>query len=292
MAVGGFTSEAGRGRFMAAHDEAMAEMAEMSEPAATIDVETSFGTVRTYRFGSTDAGPPLVLLPGTASSTPVWADNLPSLVRIGHPVVTIDLLGEPGLSVQTRPITGPADQARWLGETLDGLGLSRVHLLGLSFGGWSAVNLAVHRPDLLASLTLLDPANTLGRIGAKVVLFSLGATLPLPGRIKRASLRWIAGGAEADDFAVGRMIAVGMREYRRAQPFPKYPTDAQLRGITAPALVVIAGRSIIHDPARAAARARLLPNATVELWPDASHALNGEFPERVAERVAALVGTP
>jgi pimeloyl-ACP methyl ester carboxylesterase len=143
MAVGGFTSEAGRERFMAAHDEAMSEM---SEPAATTDVETSFGTVRTYRFGSADIGPPLVLLPGTASSTPVWADNLPSLVRIGHPVVTIDLLGEPGLSVQTRPITDPADQARWLGETLDGLGLSSVHLLGLSFGGWSAVNLAVHRP--------------------------------------------------------------------------------------------------------------------------------------------------
>lgn len=287
MAVGGFTSEAGRVRFMAAHDEAMADL---PEPAGTVDVETSFGTVRTYRFGSDTVGPPLVLLPGTASSTPVWADNLPSLVRIGPPVVSVDLLGEPGLSVQTRPITGPADQARWLGETLDGLGLSSVHLVGLSFGGWSAVNLAVHRPDLLASLTLLDPAHTFGRIGAKAVLFSLGATLPLPGWIKRASLRWIAGGVEADDFAVGRMIAVGMREYRRALPLPKYPTDEQLQSIAVPALVVIAGRSIIHAPVRAAARARMLPNATVELWPDASHAINGEFPERVAERVAALVG--
>ncbi|WP_214408213.1 alpha/beta fold hydrolase [Pseudonocardia lacus] len=288
MSVGGFTSDAGRARFVAAYAEAMAEM---PEPTATDDVRTSFGVVRTYRFGP-DGGPPLVLLPGTASSSPVWADNIPSLLRIGRPVVTVDLLGEPGLSVQTRPITDAADQAGWLGETLDGLGLSSAHLLGLSFGGWSAVNLAVHRPDLVASLALLDPASTFGRIGAKVVLFSLGATLPLPRRLKRASLRWIAGGVDADDFAVGRMISTGMREYRRALPFPAYPTDAQLRAVSAPALVVIAGRSIIHDPAKAAARARLVPNATVELWPDASHALNGEFPDRVADRVAALVGTP
>ncbi|MCO1657724.1 alpha/beta fold hydrolase [Pseudonocardia humida] len=286
MAVGGFTSTAARERFVAAYDEAMAEL---PAPAATDDVETSFGTVRTYRFGPAEVGPPLVLLPGTASSTPVWADNLPSLLRIGLPVVTVDLLGEPGLSEQTRAITGPADQARWLGETLDGLGLSGVHLLGLSFGGWSAANLAMHRPDLLASLTLLDPAGTVGRIGVKAVLFSLVATLPLPKRVQQANLSWIAGGARAEEHAVGRMIEAGMRGYRRAQPFPTYPTDAQLRAITAPALVVIAGRSIIHHPGRAAARAGLIPNATVELWPDASHALNGEFPDRVADRVAALV---
>ena len=287
MAVGGFTSDTARARFGAAYDEAMAEL---PAPEATTDVATSFGTVRTYRFAAPGAaGAPLVLLPGKASSTPVWADNLPSLLAIGRPVVTVDLLGEPGRSVQTRPITDPADQAGWLGEALDGLGLSGVHLLGLSFGGWTAFTLARHRPELLASLALLDPANTVGRIGAKAVLFSLGALLPLPAVVGRANMRWIAGGAEAGDLAVGRMIEIGVRGYRGALPTPAYPTDAQLRSITVPTLVVIAGRSIIHHPARAAARARLIPGATVELWPDASHALNGEFPERIAERVARLV---
>lgn len=34
---------------------------------------------------------------------------------------------------------------------------------------------------------------------------------------------------------------------------------------------------------------RLLAHGTVELWPDASHALNGEFPERVAARVLGFI---
>jgi pimeloyl-ACP methyl ester carboxylesterase len=287
VAVGRFRSGSGRARFRAAYEAAMAEL---PEPDRTADVPTSSGTVRAYRFGPACAGPPLVLLPGMGASTPMWAGAVDGLRRI-RPVVALDLLGQPGLSVQTRALRGPADHARWLGEALDGCGVGRAHLLGVSFGGWCAVNLAHHAPDRVASLLLLDPAHTFGRIGPRAVLFALVATVPgTPQRLRDRGLRWIGGGADPGDSATGRMIAVAMREYRSAPPAWRYPTDDQLRAITAPALVVIAGRSVIHRPARAAARARLLPRARVELWPDASHALSGEFPQRVVERAAALAG--
>jgi pimeloyl-ACP methyl ester carboxylesterase len=287
MGIGEFTSGAGRDRFTAAYEEAMREL---PAPDATDDVETSFGTVRAHRFGPA-GGVPLVLLPGKASSTPMWADNLPGLRRIA-PVVALDLLGEPGMSVQRRPITSAADQAQWLAEALAGLGLPAVHLLGVSFGGWTAVNLAVRRPGAVASLGVLDPAQTFGRIGLKAVLFSLGAGIPaVPASVRDRSLRWISGGAPVGDSAVARLIAAGMREFRSALPMPGYFTDAQLRSITVPTLAVIAGRSIIHRPGPAAERAKLVPGARVELWPDASHALNGEFPDRIADRVADLAGS-
>lgn len=42
---------------------------------------------------------------------------------------------------------------------------------------------------------------------------------------------------------------------------------------------------MIHDAARAAARAqRLLPFGQVELWPKASHSINGEFADEIARR--------
>lgn len=284
-AVGGFTSEAGRAAFMRAHDEAMRRL---PAPEASFEVATSFGTVRAWRF----AGPgdtPLVLLPGKASSTPLWAGNLPGLQALA-PVVALDLLGEPGLSVQTRPITTASEQAQWLDEALAGLGIARAHVLGVSFGGWSAVNLAIHRPQRVASVIALDPALTFGPIGAKVVLFSVLALPFMPRRVRSFALSWIAGGARAaEDSAEGRLIEVGMRVYKSRLPMPTYPTDASLRSVTVPALVVIAGRSIIHDPPRAAARARLLPRAQVELWPDASHALTGEYPERIALAVAGFL---
>jgi hypothetical protein len=66
---------------------------------------------------------------------------------------------------------------------------------------------------------------------------------------------------------------------------PKSFTDDQLRSIDVPVLALIAGCSVMHDGVRAAARARnLLPHGHVELWADASHAINGEYPAEIADR--------
>ncbi len=54
----------------------------------------------------------------------MYRTNLDALLKV-RTVYGIDLLGEAGLSVQHRPITGPQDQAQWLDESLAGLGLDR-----------------------------------------------------------------------------------------------------------------------------------------------------------------------
>ena len=90
--VGRFVSDAARDRYVTAYDEAMALL---PAPERTLDVPTSLGSVRVYRFaGAHDDRAPLVLLPGTASGTPVWASNLPDLLMI-RSVYALDLLGEP-----------------------------------------------------------------------------------------------------------------------------------------------------------------------------------------------------
>jgi pimeloyl-ACP methyl ester carboxylesterase len=66
---------------------------------------------------------------------------------------------------------------------------------------------------------------------------------------------------------------------------PKSFTDDQLRSLDLPVLALIAGRSVMLNAARAVTRARkLLPRAQVELWEDASHAINGEYPVQIAKR--------
>jgi pimeloyl-ACP methyl ester carboxylesterase len=64
----------------------------------------------------------------------MWRVNIPALLE-HRTVIGIDLLGEAGMSVQDKPITGPDDEAHWLDDTLAGLGLDRAHLLGVSIGG-------------------------------------------------------------------------------------------------------------------------------------------------------------
>ncbi|MFD4249998.1 alpha/beta fold hydrolase [Amycolatopsis thermoflava] len=283
MTLGGFTSPQARVAYDAAYDRGFAAL---PAPAEERDVATAFGTARVYRFG--EPGPaPMVLLPGRAGTTIMWEPNLPAFIARG-PVYALDLIGEPGRSEQTAPIRDADDQAAWLDTVLATLGLRDVHLVGYSFGGWLAANLAVRAPDRLASLTLIDPVRTFATFPVSLLVRTALALVPGIRRWSRpAFLAWISGGAEvAEDDPVATVIDEGMRTYRIALPTPLLFTDAQLRGLTVPVLALIAARSVIHDGRRAAARAReLLPDARVELWPAATHAIAGESAAEVNARV-------
>jgi pimeloyl-ACP methyl ester carboxylesterase len=108
----------------------------------------------------------------------------------------------------------------------------------------------------------------------------------VPEALRRRVLRWIAGGADADDSVPeAALISAGSSDFVLRSPMPKVFTDEQLRSLDTPVLAFLAGRSVIHDAERAATRARnLLPRGQVEFWADASHAINGEYPDEIAAR--------
>jgi pimeloyl-ACP methyl ester carboxylesterase len=274
--IGHFADAAAQARFQDAYAHALARL---PAPAAVHEVPTAFGRVCVRRFG-TDDRTPLVLLPGRSGSTAMWEPNLP-VWAAERTVHAVDVLGEAGSSVQERPIRDADDQAAWLAATLAGLGLERAHLVGVSFGGWLAVNLAVRDARAVASLSLIDPACVLGRFPVRMVLASLAALPAAPPWVRDRMLSWISGGAPVDDEPVARVIATAMREYRIATPPPAYPRDDALRNLRVPTLALIAGRSEIHHASRAMARTRLLPDVRAQLFPEASHAISGECAREV-----------
>jgi pimeloyl-ACP methyl ester carboxylesterase len=281
--VGHFRSDSSREHFLSVYRDALATLPPFAESA---DVPTSFGCVRIYRFDGPSGGAPVVLLPGRNASTPMWRANIPPLMK-HRSLIAMDLLGEAGLSLQDKAIRGPADEAQWLDEALSELGLDAAHLLGVSIGGWTATNGAIRRPGHIASVTLLDPAITFAPVPAKAVLASLALFPPgVPEALRRRVLRWIAGGAEVDDaMPEAALISAGAQDFVISKAMPRLFTDNQLRSLDRPVLALIAGRSVMLDPARAAARARrLLPQGQIEVWPHASHAINGEYPDEIATR--------
>lgn len=154
-------------------------------------------------------------------------------------------------------------------------------------GGWTAANCAVHRPGRIASLTLLDPVFTFTGIPVKAVLASVALFAPgVPEAWRRRVHSWIAGGADLQAAASeSALIDSGAKDFTLRTPAPKMFTEEQLRGLDVPVLALIAGRSVMLDPKRAVARAReLLARGEVELWADASHAINGEYPDEIARR--------
>lgn len=286
--VGHWNSADGQANFMAAYDAAMADM---PPAAATIDVRTDFGYVRVYRFeGTSDRAEPLVLLPGRASASPVWADNMESLLDIGD-VYTIDLLGEPGVSVQEVPIQSDADQAAWLDQVLAELPEEKFHVVGLSIGGWTAANLAVHSPDHLATLTLIDPVYTFSTIPVGTAIRAIPASVPwLPKSWRDSFNSYTAGGAPVEDVPVADMIESGMKNYTLRLPQPSLMSEEALRGLNMPVLAFLAGESVMHDvDASREVAESVFRDGAVKVYPEASHAINGEYPAEVAADLAAFL---
>ena len=158
----GFRSVESRQRYLAVYDRVRGLS---PQPDAVHDVPTEFGVVRVYQHGS-DGGTPVVLLHCFWATSAMWAEYVSSLTS-DFTVYTVDLLGQPGASVQSRSMTSAQDCASCLDQALGGIGLAGVHLVGHSYGGWTAAQTAARIPDRLASVTLIEPVNTVARLSAR-----------------------------------------------------------------------------------------------------------------------------
>ena len=132
---------------------------------------------------------------------------------------------------------------------------------------------------------------TFAPVSAKAILASLALFPPgVPEALRRRVLGWISGGADVDDsLPEAALISAASKNFVISKAMPRKFTDDQLRSLDRPVFALIAARSVMHHPGRAVARARrLLPRGQVELWPDASHAINGEYPAGITERAGSF----
>ncbi|MFD9220160.1 alpha/beta fold hydrolase [Streptomyces sp. NPDC060064] len=280
--VGRYVNDVLRDRYFAACDAVYA-----LGPAAIaeMDVETRFGTTHVYRYGPTDPAAqsrtPIVLVHGAGSCSAMWYPNTAAL-SAERPVYAIDTPGDPGRSVQREPIHQPERAAQWLDETLAGLGLDRVHLVGSSYGGWLVLNQAHRRPDRLASVTLLDPGG-LEKVGLRFFVWifaSLFATFA-PKALRPRLAAWL----EQPVLVVPElrtMIRSGVRAYRIRRPAPLPLMEDELRTIRTPFYLLLGKRSLLVHPQRQVERVpRLIPGARAEIVSNTGHGPQIDHAEQI-----------
>jgi len=266
----GFRNAESRRRYLAVYDRVRALT---PLPSATHDVQTEFGVVRVYQHGP-DGGVPLVLLHCFWATSAMWAEHIPALTG-EFTVYTVDMLGQPGASVQTKPMSTANHCACCVNEVLDELSIDGVHLAGHSYGGWTAVQTAARMPDRLASVTLIEPSNTVARLSG--TFWRNGALLLLPGaerkeRIVKELLGRPAPGSVLDS-VMQLVMAAGSEFASFGTPFPRFASDSLLRSVGMPVQVLLAGNTI-HDSEEGIDRIRkVAPAWRYRLWRDASHML-------------------
>ena len=267
-APGTWVSDAARDKFMAAYDRAFALW---PQPYEEFDIETATTTTRVHAYRPRAAGPPIVLLMGAGFNASYWYLHVAALAQDG-PVYAIDMPGDPNPSVARAPLTSPEACAAWLDELLGQLGAGRpgdgpAHLVGLSYGGWIAMNQAIRAPARVASLTLLDPAG-LTKLDARwwwwFSISGLASLAPMP--LRRHLARWLDSPIMLEQELIKLMWA-GSRGFRMEPKFPGVLSDDELRAITVPVLLITGARSAMLTPAEARARGSLMPQAEVVIVP-------------------------
>ncbi len=102
------------------------------------------------RYG---AGEPVLLLHGGFSFSEMWAGQVPAL-SASYEVTAVDSPGHGRSTLGSDPLTYRG-MARDFAALIEELGLGQVHLVGWSDGGCVSLALALQRPELVRSMTLL-----------------------------------------------------------------------------------------------------------------------------------------
>jgi pimeloyl-ACP methyl ester carboxylesterase len=242
-------------------------------------------------------GQSVVLLHGFFGDHRVWRHQLE--LADDWTVVAWDAPGC-GASTQPPPTFTIADYADTLATFIGALGLDRPHLVGNSFGGALALELAVRHPSIPASLVVNGgSAGWSGSFPPEVVAERLRHSLEaldLPA--EEVVSRWVpqfvtASASESVVSELGAIIADvrpdGMRVMMRA--YAEADLRPELAHITAPTLLIW-GEEDVRAPLPVAEDLReMIAGSTLTVIPWAGHLTAVEAPQRFNAEVRAFIGS-
>lgn len=252
-------------------------------PCELLRVQTSEGETFVVACGPPNA-PPVLAMQGSGANSAMWLPQVEALAGRLR-LYAVDVIGEPGLSAPSRPPFDSDAYALWLDDVMAGLGLTRVAMMGVSLGGWLALDYATRRPELVTRLALLSPGGVgrrkTGMLFKASPLLSLGhwgrrkaLTLAL-GSESRATSRGNGSARDlARDTAIFDLVLLIFKQFKpRMQAQPIF-ADTALKGLTMPVLAIVGGRDAMLDSHETKRRLEaLVPDATVHLLPEVGHLL-------------------
>jgi pimeloyl-ACP methyl ester carboxylesterase len=239
-------------------------------------VATSHGETFVVACGPPGA-PPVMLLHGSTANSASWMGDVAVWAQRFR-VFAVDMIGEPGFSAPARPPLSSHVYAGWLGEVMDGLGVQRAALVGISLGGWLALEFATRHPGRVSALVLLCP----GGVGKFKNVLLWAAPLLLLGSWGRRQIgARIRGPGPVGELspaakAFGDFMELIFANYRpRTERLPPFD-DPALQRLGMPVLTILGAKDVFIDSAGTRARiAANAPHAEIVWLPEGGHLLIG-----------------
>lgn len=251
------------------------------------------------------ADPTVVLLHGFPECWYGWHRQIAPLVEAGYHVVVPDQRGYNG---SEKPAgIGQYRLAQLVADSralIEGLSADRVHLAGHDWGAIVAWTLAMHHPDQLHSLGIVNGPHP-GAMRAALTRsldqlrrswYGLWFQLPwVPEAHWRHSDHWeraLAGGAQS-----GTFDETDIERYRTAWAQPgartamlnwyrallRYPPQDVSRSVSVPTLIIWGEQDVALRPDLATQSLRYCRQGRLEWIPDGSHWILHEYPDRTAQ---------
>jgi pimeloyl-ACP methyl ester carboxylesterase len=257
-----------------------------------------------FHYVDEGSGPPLVLVHGSIADYREWSKQMEPLSRRFRVIVYSRRYHWPNSSPGKDADATLDRQADDLAAIINALGIAPVHIVGHSYGGATALIVALRHPELVRTLVLAEPAvgGVLGAEGREGALAEEGRAVRAemkeafasgnPERIARTYSSRVAPGEfenASPDVRQMLMANIAAFELDFQSPRPRFTCD-DARQIGAPSLVVSGSRSAAGLQRISEVLAQCLKVGSLLKIPQATHWLQADHAQVFNNAVVDFLG--
>jgi 3-oxoadipate enol-lactonase len=253
-------------------------------------IATARGRIGYIEAGGGGAATPIVFLHGVGSDKSVWRPQLEHFGRTRR-AVAFDYPGYGGSEVA--PGATRDDFASAIFAAMDGLGIGRAHVCGLSLGGVVAIAMHAAHADRCASLIIAD-SFALHPDGQAIYERSIAASQAMSMRelaeARTGALLGSAASAELRAEVIDTMARIDPAAYRIGAA-AVWLADQRKRAsaIHVPTLILVGEEDGITPPALSKELHEIISGSALRFIPAAGHLTNIEAPRAFNLAVESLI---
>ena len=308
-----YKSEEGYSKMMSWYNRVQEEISVDHE---SVFVDTRFGKTHMIMAGKENQKS-VLLIPGVAGCAPLWRHQI-NAFSDHFRVLAIDIVGQPGKSAANPPSVFNDDFTDWLEDIIHALNLDKPHIVGVSTGGTTAMDMAIRKPDLIDKTVMCGPTG-LARARLPFRQWLLTArkknTDALSDDLTASSFSKPRSGETFGSFdrQLARGMALGTKHYRVDKSLGVYNEKSsrvdfikalkvigkfffsvdkkRLKSFRNKGLLIFGEFEVLYNPWKISKRLqKLIPSLQIEIVKDAGHAAIYDQPEAVNELVLEFLG--